>query len=125
MVSTQISNIIKLYLFCFQLVHISCYCSSTYNATTSNLEEIFIGRCHYFLNVLHKQTCFINATNYNCDEIWNSFSSVVIGKNPCDVKIDDYNRFLNLTYHEIPENKILFWTGTFSYKSECKFFHYK
>jgi hypothetical protein len=121
MISKQFSIVLKLFLFCFQLAHISCYCSSTYNATTTNLREILIGRCYYFLNVLHKQTCFIDASKYDCEQIWNSFSSAVIGKNPCDVKMDDYNTFLNLTYHEIPVDKSLFWSGTFSYKSECKF----
>jgi hypothetical protein len=120
MTSTQVSIMLKLFLICIQLAHISCYCSSTYNATTTNLREIFIGRCYYFLNVLHKQTCYIDARNYNCENIWNSFSSAVISKNPCDVKTVDFNTFLNLTYHEIPENRSLFWSGSFSYKSECK-----
>ena len=86
---------------------------SNYSGTTNRLEDIFKGRCYEFLNVKHRDKCqFINRT-YDCDKIWMAFSLAVLGKNPCDVKISDFSDYLSQTFHEIPANTNLFWSGTY------------
>ena len=93
---------------------------SIYNATTNGIKYIFIGRCSYFLNVLHKRNCEIDPSKYDCLEIWNEFHNAIVGKEPCSIKLDDFNKFFSLTNHPIPENKTLFWHGTDSVSHQCK-----
>ncbi len=94
-------------------------CKRNYNGTTNNIKEIFIGRCHYFLNVLQVNNCLINATNYNCSDIWNEFSLAVIGKDPCSLKSENFDNLLRKVSHSIPMNTSLFWSGTYTPAHEC------
>ena len=96
------------------MIDASCSLRSSYNATTVGIKEIFIGRCYYFLNVLQKTNCEIDPRNYDCLAIWNEFEKVIIGKEPCSIKIEDFDKFLELVNHPIPESKTLFWSGTYS-----------
>ena len=93
----------------------------SYNGTTKNIEQIFKGRCHYFLNILQRTNCFIKSTAYNCSEIWSDFSKIVVGKDPCDLKVDDFERFLNMVDHPIMVNTSLFWSGTYTPAHDSKF----
>lgn len=96
-----------------------------YNGTTPYIEEILIGRCHYFLNTIHKGECNFNPENYNCTEIWNTFKNIVVGKDPCDIKIDEFDGLLNALDHDIKTNTSLFWSGTYTTSHEItKFYKY-
>lgn len=94
-----------------------------YNGTTPNLQQIVIGRCHYFLNTVHKGDCNFNPVNYNCSDIWNKFKKVVIGKDPCDIKIDEFSDYLSAVDHKIPNNSSLFWSGTYTEAHEITQFY--
>jgi hypothetical protein len=82
--------------------------------TTPNLEEIYLGRCHYFINVLHAETCFLRPYlehKINCTKSFEEFVYVVIGKDPCETTEEDYAKYLNIVAHPIPVNKSLFSSG--------------
>ena len=108
---------------------ISCLCSlavfthscrlKASNGTTKNIEAIFKGRCYYFLNLRHSINCDINLDVYNCSKIWKAFESAVVGKVPCNIKMEDYQYFLSLVNHSIPTNSTLFWSGTYKSAQDC------
>jgi hypothetical protein len=85
-----------------------------YNGTTRNIQQIFLGRCYYFLNILQKDNCFINANDYNCNDIWNEFHNVIKGRDPCSLSIDNFSRLLAMANQTIPPNTSLFWSGTYT-----------
>ena len=102
------------------LKQVECPVNNNPMATTPDIQDIFIGRCHYFLNILHATNCDIVAANYDCDAIWQTFRTAVVAKDPCDVKISDFDNFLTLVDHPIPVNKSIFWSGTYTPSHECK-----
>lgn len=85
-----------------------------YNGTTRNIQQIFLGRCYYFLNILQKDNCIINASNYDCNDIWNEFYNTIKGKDPCSLTIDNFSKLLNMVNQTIPANTSLFWSGTYT-----------
>ena len=96
-----------------------------YNGTTGNLREIVIGRCYDFLNTMHKDIKCQEITNkYDCIDIWNKFNIATIGKDPCDIKMEDYNDFFRATDHLIKANSSLFWSGTNILAHESKSISY-
>ena len=99
--------------FSFQQYNIK-QCKEKSNGTTVNLEQIFIGRCHYFLNLQQISNCDIAPENYDCAKIYTSFKSAFGGKAPCDLQISDFATFLNLTYHPISPNSSVLWSGTYT-----------
>ncbi len=103
----------------------SISCSNLYNGTTRNIEEIFKGRCFEFTNTIHKEDCDIVSKNYNCNNIWIEFSNIIIGRNPCDIQIDEFKNYLEDTDHFIAQNKSLFWSGTYTpaHESNSKFIY--
>ncbi|KAM8939537.1 ADP-ribosyl cyclase/cyclic ADP-ribose hydrolase 2-like [Pelodytes ibericus] len=72
--------------------------------TTPNLEEIIIGRCYEYSEIVNP-----SVGRKNCSEIWEAFKAVFIRKDPCSISPSDYELYINLTFHHIPENKSLFW----------------
>jgi hypothetical protein len=81
--------------------------------TTPNFKEIFIGRCHYFINVLHADTCFLQpylAKKINCTQLVDEFLKVVIGKDPCEITEADYGKYLKCAAHPIPVNRSLLYS---------------
>lgn len=84
------------------------------NGTTPNIREIVIGRCHEFLSLNKIDNCPISQNDFDCEIIWKEFSSVLIGKEPCKIKLSDYNNYLLEVAHPIPRDKSLFWSGTFA-----------
>jgi hypothetical protein len=95
-------------------------CFKDSNSSTLNLKEIVLGRCHDFFNTIHKNDCSLDANAYNCTLIWNTFAKIVIGKNPCELKIEDFNEFFKYTDHLISENQSLFWSGAYNPAHESK-----
>ena len=86
-----------------------------HNGTTRNIEEIFKGRCHYFLQLQKNSNCaIIQVKRYDCDAIWKAFKSAVTHKSPCGIKIDDFKEFFKLVNHSIPVNSSVFWSGTYT-----------
>ncbi|XP_072262982.1 ADP-ribosyl cyclase/cyclic ADP-ribose hydrolase 2 [Pyxicephalus adspersus] len=72
--------------------------------TTPNLEDIVIGRCYDYIATVNPS---VGARN--CSAIWAAFRSAFLSKDPCSVFPSDFELFINLTHHDIPANKSLFW----------------
>ena len=100
------------FIFLINLSYMKLIQAQNYNGTTSNIEQIFIGRCFYFLNILHNQNNLINASNYNCSNLWSSFKTAITNKSPCNIKISDFDDFLLKANHPIQPNTSVFWSGT-------------
>jgi hypothetical protein len=82
--------------------------------TTPYFREIYLGRCHYFINVLHADTCFLRPYleyKINCSQAYEEFVNVVVGKDSCEITVDDYSKYLNRVAHPIPAGKSLFYSG--------------
>lgn len=86
-------------------------CDHVNTGSTKNLDSIFIGKCNYFVNVLHSKNCAIQSAQINCDNIWQEFSNAIIGKNPCDITSDSFNRLMDMSSYPTAENSTLFWSG--------------
>ena len=109
------SSVLVLILCSISSVHsIGCPITGTNNGTTLNFEQIFLGRCFYFIHVLHATDCDIQAMNISCTELYNQFAAAVLDKDPCDIKMEDFNRFLDLAEHPIGVNLTMFWSGTYT-----------
>jgi len=87
-------------------------CPSDYKGSTPEIESIFIGRCSYFVNILHKDDCDIQNANINCKAMWSEFSQAVLNKDPCNVSISSFDKLFELSSHPIRPNTTLFWSGT-------------
>ncbi|XP_030047069.1 ADP-ribosyl cyclase/cyclic ADP-ribose hydrolase 2 isoform X2 [Microcaecilia unicolor] len=72
--------------------------------TSLNLESIVTGRCYDYI-----QTVNPTVRNKNCSAIWEALKQAFVYKDPCSVLPSDYELLINLTLHEIPPNKSLFW----------------
>jgi len=94
-------------------------CQTKSNGTTKNLEQIFLGRCYYFLNIQQISNCDINPTKYDCAKIFNSFRTALVGKTPCSVNVTDFSEFLSLVDHPIAANTSVFWSGTYTPTHDC------
>ena len=70
-----------------------------------------MGRCYYFLEIQQSKNCDIIPGNYDCPKIFTSFKTALVGKDPCDVTISDFDNFLKLVYHPIAANTSVFWSG--------------
>ena len=109
----MLKPVIFILIICLKLGYQSEICSGTYPGTTPNFKNIFIGRCFYFLNVLHKENCDISLSKLNCSKIWDEFSNVIVNRNPCDITIQDYDKYIELTWHIYDREKSIFWSGTY------------
>ncbi|XP_063813070.1 ADP-ribosyl cyclase/cyclic ADP-ribose hydrolase 2 [Pseudophryne corroboree] len=72
--------------------------------TTPNLEAIVIGRCNDYIETVNP-----SVGKKNCSAIWIAFKSAFVSKDPCSVLPSDYELYTNLTLHDIPADKSLFW----------------
>lgn len=90
------------------------------NGSTPDIRDIVIGRCHEFLSVVKIDDCEIKRKDFDCERIWTEFSSVVIGKEPCSIKLSDYDNYLLEVAHPVPRDKSLFWSGTFATATASK-----
>ncbi|XP_055494800.1 ADP-ribosyl cyclase/cyclic ADP-ribose hydrolase 2-like [Leucoraja erinacea] len=75
--------------------------------TLHNLEEIIIGRCYNYIRVINP-----TVGEKNCSAIWEAFQKAFVYKDPCNVSPTDYEAFIRLAIHKIPQNKALFWENT-------------
>lgn len=95
-------------------------CMPPSNGSTHNLREIVIGRCNEFFNVANAKECSLSRSQFNCENIWKTFSQAIIGKEPCSIKQTDFDSFLSEVDHPVPVNKTLFWSGTYALASDSK-----
>ncbi|XP_075472864.1 ADP-ribosyl cyclase/cyclic ADP-ribose hydrolase 2-like [Ascaphus truei] len=72
--------------------------------TTPNLESIVVGRCNDYIETVNP-----TVGKKNCSQIWDAFKVAFVNKDPCSVFPSDYDLYINLTLHDIPANKSLFW----------------
>lgn len=79
--------------------------------TTPKIRVIFKGRCEYFRQFRVPKTSRLSEVD--CDKVWKAFTSAFKDKNECEVESEDYTAYLNMTEMEIPDNKSLFWSGTY------------
>ncbi|XP_059844897.1 ADP-ribosyl cyclase/cyclic ADP-ribose hydrolase 1-like [Hypanus sabinus] len=75
--------------------------------STRNLKEIMMGRCFDYLQSVNP-----SAGEKDCPKIWESFLNAFSGKDPCNIKMEDYEPFLKLADHDIPVNQSIFWSRT-------------
>lgn len=89
------------------------------HGTTRNFKEIFFGRCYYYINYHPKieKKCDFNSSKYNCNEIWQTFYKNTIRYK---TNLTDYSELLKMTDMEIPENRSIFWSGTYSHIQYCE-----
>jgi hypothetical protein len=109
-------SLILVFLLNFFLIDAEEECIQS-NGTTKNLKEIVIGRCHQYFNIINND-CTVGKDNFDCEHIWDSFRKAVVGKEPCDVKIEDFSEFVKAAEHSIPVNRSMFWSGTYSHSGE-------
>ncbi|KAG8453522.1 hypothetical protein GDO86_000231, partial [Hymenochirus boettgeri] len=72
--------------------------------TTPNLQSIVLGRCHDYTEIVNP-----SVGKKNCSEIWEAFLKAFVSKDPCSILPADYELYINLTFHDIPSSKSLFW----------------
>ncbi|OCT99367.1 bone marrow stromal cell antigen 1 L homeolog isoform X1 [Xenopus laevis] len=72
--------------------------------TTPNLQSIVLGRCYDYIETVNPL-----VGKKNCSEIWEAFLKAFVGKDPCTLLPEHYELFINLTLHDIPASKALFW----------------
>lgn len=77
------------------------------HGSSKNLKEIMIGRCFDYLENVNP-----SAGVKDCTKIWDEFLKVFNGKDPCNIKEQDYNNFLRLVEHDIPVSQSIFWSQT-------------
>ncbi|XP_067857940.1 ADP-ribosyl cyclase/cyclic ADP-ribose hydrolase 2-like [Heptranchias perlo] len=75
--------------------------------TVHNLEEIIIGRCYNYIRIVNP-----TVGEKNCSAIWEAFRNAFDYKHPCNVIPADYEAFIKLAKHGIPQDKALFWENT-------------
>ncbi|XP_041131912.1 ADP-ribosyl cyclase/cyclic ADP-ribose hydrolase 1-like isoform X2 [Polyodon spathula] len=80
--------------------------SITTKGTTMNLKTTIIERCRDYIRTVSQMS------SNNCDAIWEAFQNSFLGKDPCNVKVEDYDLFITTVQQDIPCNKSLFWSKT-------------
>lgn len=83
-------------------------CESLPKGSSPYFKEIFIGRCYYFVSILHRENCDIASLNANCTLIYEKFAAAVLNNDPCNINIEDFDEFFKLVYHPIPRDKAYF-----------------
>ncbi|KAG2465389.1 CD38 hydrolase, partial [Polypterus senegalus] len=74
--------------------------------TTKNLDVIMVNRCREYVKK-HE-----SPGSYDCEEIKKRFLNSVIGKDPCNITMNDYDLFIEAARQNISCNKFLFWSKT-------------
>ncbi|KAH9505551.1 hypothetical protein Btru_055856 [Bulinus truncatus] len=87
------------------LDHVTCL------GTTPDVEEVIIGRCNDYDKT--RYTDLLPRVPTPCHEIWTKFSSAFAYKGPCNVPASSYLPFFEAAKQVLPENKIMFWSGTY------------
>ncbi|ESN95290.1 hypothetical protein HELRODRAFT_193621 [Helobdella robusta] len=78
--------------------------------TPMSFPNIFIARCQEFQEVI-KPELFENNPK-NCSTLWYKFASSFMYKDPCNVKSEDYQDFLNEADHYMDtKDKTMYWSG--------------
>ncbi|XP_033760725.1 ADP-ribosyl cyclase/cyclic ADP-ribose hydrolase-like [Pecten maximus] len=77
--------------------------------TTPGIQNIFIGRCLAYQELLKPYP----QTEVDCNLLWVKFVSSFAGKEPCELKSEDYSGFIEMSLSSIPEDKAMFWSGTY------------
>ncbi|KAM5193296.1 ADP-ribosyl cyclase/cyclic ADP-ribose hydrolase 2-like [Mantella aurantiaca] len=90
----------------FHLIQLNEAAEKKWNGpgTTPNLGDIIIGRCFDYIATVNP-----SVGDKNCTAIWDAFKNAFVGKDSCSVFPSDYELFINMTHHDIPTNKSLFW----------------
>jgi len=78
--------------------------------TTLTIEQIIKGRCYDQAGT----NTYLKTFSWDCESIYNNFTSAYIGKDPNNITQLDFQPFLKLGLHQIPANKSMFWTGSSS-----------
>jgi platelet/endothelial cell adhesion protein/ADP-ribosyl cyclase 2 len=77
------------------------------------LKEVFLGRCWEY-QLYHSPHLFATGLK-DCNALYEKFLDVFVGKSACgEVFLEDYNEFLDAASHPMPEDKSMFWSGTYA-----------
>jgi hypothetical protein len=78
-------------------------------ATPRNLQDIFVGRCNEYQQVLFPQ--WVQPTK-DCNDLWLKFYRSFAYKDPCGLDISSYDDFLQAARHNIStKNVTMYWSG--------------
>ncbi|XP_060069476.1 ADP-ribosyl cyclase/cyclic ADP-ribose hydrolase-like [Ylistrum balloti] len=81
----------------------------TTSGTTPGIKDIFLGRCRAYQELLQPYP----QTVLDCNSTWVQFEASFVGKDPCKLTSQDYSKFVETTLSSVPEDKALFWSGTY------------
>jgi hypothetical protein len=78
--------------------------------TTLTLEQIVKGRCYTKAGT----DSYLKTLNWDCEGVYDNLTNAYAGKDPLSITSVDFQPFLKATFHQIPVNKSMFWTGSSS-----------
>ncbi|GFN85020.1 ADP-ribosyl cyclase 1 [Plakobranchus ocellatus] len=90
----------------------SQYDPESHRGTTGNICHVFKGRCWDY--EVTRYLTDLPRVETNCGKLWKLFTKAFSYKSPCDVQLENYQPFLEAASQNLPENKVLFWSGVFS-----------
>ncbi|XP_038051004.1 ADP-ribosyl cyclase/cyclic ADP-ribose hydrolase-like isoform X2 [Patiria miniata] len=80
--------------------------------TTSNISDIFVGRCEEHVQCLQQDQCNTNTTlRGTCDQLWGTFVDAFAYKDPCQAGNDDYDAVIAAAMPHANKDESLFWSG--------------
>ncbi|XP_069104790.1 ADP-ribosyl cyclase/cyclic ADP-ribose hydrolase-like [Argopecten irradians] len=95
-------------VLCFMFL-VSMEASVLATGTTPGIQDIFLGRCLAYQELLKPYP----QTEVNCKTLWSTFNTSFAGKEPCSLTTKDYSDFIEMSLTSIPEDKAMFWSGTY------------
>lgn len=80
------------------------------SAASINLDEIFLGRCHEFQQVM-RPDLFANSS-IHCNELLTLFNEAFSNSEPCNASVDSFDPFVFAAQHDLlTDNRALYWSG--------------
>lgn len=90
--------------------------------TPANIDEIFLGRCHEYQQVM-RPDLFVNGSK-DCNDLLRLFNEAYRYKDPCNVTVESFEPFVLAAKHDIyTQDRTLYWSGdvtplVFEYSAE-------
>lgn len=110
MVATQ-SEVVLLILVNAAFV-VSQYDPEGHKGTTTNIKEVFKGRCWDY--DVTRYISDLPRVETSCDQLWDLFFKAFSYQPPCAVALENYQPYLREAAQLLPTNKVLFWSGVFN-----------
>ncbi|XP_012941292.1 ADP-ribosyl cyclase/cyclic ADP-ribose hydrolase [Aplysia californica] len=84
----------------------------THQGTTENIQSVFTGRCWDY--DVTKYNNILPRVDAGCNELWDKFFDAFSFSSPCDVQKANYDSFYALADQNLPEDKVMFWSGVYT-----------